>query len=267
MKNHVTVTAAVIFSTVFLGAAGQQSSTSQPRETIVMELLHYIWPSASRVQALGVIFGAYILSIVVFGILYYRWRDGRFFIPSQIVESRARDAFERITTAIAVLTREIKAMEEVRTALASGDIDGVPATLPSGHKVETRVYTMHNGPSEYQDRLCLTVVDGNGVVLCNVEGPQDESLTPKYFIQWLEEMLNVWYSRKGRRQVRLTELLSEPEKSFNLWDFIYFSGITQTTVGFGDILPNSTRIRIVVLIQILWGYFLLAFILNVVLAG
>jgi Ion channel/Protein of unknown function (DUF1345) len=38
------------------------------------------------------------------------------------------------------------------------------------------------------------------------------------------------------------------------WDFLYFSIITQTTVGFGDILPNSTSVRMLVSIQILCGY-------------
>jgi voltage-gated potassium channel len=49
----------------------------------------------------------------------------------------------------------------------------------------------------------------------------------------------------------------------NYWDFLYFSGITQTTVGYGDMLPNSTAIRMIVLAQILIGYFIIAVILNI----
>jgi hypothetical protein len=38
-------------------------------------------------------------------------------------------------------------------------------------------------------------------------------------------------------------------------DFFYFSTITQTTVGYGDILPNSSAVRIVVIMQALIGIF------------
>jgi hypothetical protein len=47
---------------------------------------------------------------------------------------------------------------------------------------------------------------------------------------------------------------SYPKRSFGLLDFVYFSGVTQTTVGYGDILPNPTGIRMLVLATILLGY-------------
>jgi voltage-gated potassium channel len=39
-------------------------------------------------------------------------------------------------------------------------------------------------------------------------------------------------------------------------DFLYFSTITQATVGYGDMLPNSTMIRMIVTIQTLLGVLL-----------
>ncbi len=39
-------------------------------------------------------------------------------------------------------------------------------------------------------------------------------------------------------------------------DFIYFSTITQATVGYGDMLPNSSLIRFIVTIQTLLGVFM-----------
>jgi hypothetical protein len=38
-------------------------------------------------------------------------------------------------------------------------------------------------------------------------------------------------------------------KVLNWSDFLYFSTITQATVGYGDILPNKTIVRMVVIIQ------------------
>jgi hypothetical protein len=47
---------------------------------------------------------------------------------------------------------------------------------------------------------------------------------------------------------------------------VYFSTIVQTTVGFGDILPNRTPVRMLVTAQIMIGYALLVVVLNIVLS-
>jgi hypothetical protein len=51
---------------------------------------------------------------------------------------------------------------------------------------------------------------------------------------------------------------------WSYWDFMYFSGITLTTVGYGDILPNRTLIRMLVLSEILVGIFLFVFVVSFV---
>lgn len=40
---------------------------------------------------------------------------------------------------------------------------------------------------------------------------------------------------------------------YSLVDFLYFSAVTITTVGYGDILPNSTRVRSLVMAEALLG--------------
>ena len=40
-------------------------------------------------------------------------------------------------------------------------------------------------------------------------------------------------------------------------EFIYFSFVTVTTVGYGDIVPNHTFVRLIVLIQVLFGLLLI----------
>jgi len=44
---------------------------------------------------------------------------------------------------------------------------------------------------------------------------------------------------------------------FSLLDFLYFSFITVSTVGYGDIVPNSTSVRMVVVAQIVLGIWLI----------
>ena len=67
-----------------------------------------------------------------------------------------------------------------------------------------------------------------------------------------------------RLQMTLQSLAAEPEpqkeKRTDEWtyiDFFNFSTITQTTVGYGDILPNSSLVRCVVVVQVLLGLVLL----------
>jgi hypothetical protein len=45
-------------------------------------------------------------------------------------------------------------------------------------------------------------------------------------------------------------------------DFCYFSTVTMTTVGYGDILPNSRMTRIVTMVQCIFGVFYLTFALT-----
>jgi len=51
---------------------------------------------------------------------------------------------------------------------------------------------------------------------------------------------------------------------WGFWDFVYFSTITQGTVGYGDILPNNTLVRMIAVCQVLLGYLFLVVILNLV---
>ncbi|MBV4419500.1 potassium channel family protein [Clostridium tyrobutyricum] len=41
--------------------------------------------------------------------------------------------------------------------------------------------------------------------------------------------------------------------TYPIWNFIYFSAVTITTLGYGDILPNSTSVRIIVMIETVCG--------------
>ena len=66
---------------------------------------------------------------------------------------------------------------------------------------------------------------------------------------------------KGRQEVVITQL-KDSNHYLSFWDFLYFSTITQSSTGYGDILPNSGLVRMIVTIQIILGLFVLGILIN-----
>lgn len=52
---------------------------------------------------------------------------------------------------------------------------------------------------------------------------------------------------------------------YPIWNFIYFSAVTITTLGYGDILPNSTQVRIIVIIETITGVILTSVFASLIL--
>lgn len=87
-----------------------------------------------------------------------------------------------------------------------------------------------------------------------------------YQIEAYQEMTRTliaqFQDRLKQKQEYLHNLANNAPDYWSYWDFVYFSAITQTTVGYGDILPNSTLVRLVVTVQILLSMFILIVALN-----
>ena len=86
-------------------------------------------------------------------------------------------------------------------------------------------------------------------------------------------MLNYWINeRLSEREKEYQELTDKKEEIItqlkdsghylSLWDFLYFSTITQSSTGYGDILPNSKLVRKVVTLQIILGLFVLGIVIT-----
>lgn len=66
---------------------------------------------------------------------------------------------------------------------------------------------------------------------------------------------------------RLDSFTEPLPRIWSFRDFLYFSIVTQTTLGYGDILPNSSTVRTIVAIQVLLGLALFVVIINMVVIG
>ena len=50
---------------------------------------------------------------------------------------------------------------------------------------------------------------------------------------------------------------------YRYWDFFYFSAIALTTLGYGDILPNSTSVRVLVAIEAILGVVVITWFIGI----
>jgi hypothetical protein len=64
---------------------------------------------------------------------------------------------------------------------------------------------------------------------------------------------------ESRAMNPLEERTNAKSRYWGYFDFVYFSAMTQATVGYGDIVPNSTFTRLLVAIQVLTGFALAGF--------
>lgn len=87
----------------------------------------------------------------------------------------------------------------------------------------------------------------------------------------LDELVNKLATSLGLQEQSLNSRLATADSDFpHVWhfvDFLYFSTVTQSTVGYGDILPNSSLVRMIVVSQIGLGYFILVVVINMILSG
>jgi hypothetical protein len=103
----------------------------------------------------------------------------------------------------------------------------------------------------------------DGDELASITFPDSEKV-PQNVEQFTELLIRVLNDLRADADAHLdvaTSPVSSPEM-WSFWDFLYFSTITQSTVGYGDILPNSTLVRMVVALQVLFGCAIVVLFIN-----
>jgi hypothetical protein len=84
------------------------------------------------------------------------------------------------------------------------------------------------------------------------EYPKDAHLASVHPVFYLHTLVAATVSDIDDN-VHVVQQVLNGKYEYPLLDFLYFSAVTITTVGYGDILPNSTRVRTLVMLESLLG--------------
>ena len=76
---------------------------------------------------------------------------------------------------------------------------------------------------------------------------------PAWYPEWLQNMMPHFHQVIG----------SEANEAFNFWKSFYFSIVTFTTLGFGDVVADNTAARILVTLEVIFGYVMLGGLISI----
>ena len=228
-------------------------------------------------------FIAFILVQFVFAGIYfwlYRRRRDNFSFNRDILVRQLHTTKASAELAVSRTQKAIEALYELKRQLDSGVAPQARPNrraiirLPSGREC-TLVFSVTGGftPAARAVGNFIEIVDADGGSLFSSAVTKPGS--PGYFDEqdpeeWQRVVPGVMKQLTSEREklARQVETFSTADPDiWSYWDFLYFSTVVQTTVGLGDILPNSTGVRSVVTAQIVLGYALLIVVLNLVLSS
>jgi Ion channel len=221
-----------------------------------------------------VVFSLYICSIVVFaGIysyIYYHFPDS-FYVASDIKNYQ----FERSKVKLLQNKEELKIQDKLFTSLLQALKNGGAKLIYQLHWEgnseiyfgEYAYYFSQFATRDGVDFSTITIYNGSGIKITEYYNYgytrylKDTSDTQRL----IESSLLLIGEERTETENALASLQTSIPHIWNFGDFLYFSTITQASVGYGDILPNSTVIRLIVASQVMIGLFLLVVLVNAVL--
>jgi hypothetical protein len=265
------------------------------------------WPLRRRLsprkwkQAAIVI--AYFVLLGVFGHIYfylYAVDHTRFAFAAEILSTRRDDILsskrlnvERAHKLMDAVNQLLDSLSDRRTRVHVSPVDKdfvdfKTASYTYEFAFDPAWSALRNGRATRAARLVIRDKGGSrlGSEQVFVTGPdlslqrllprkEWESTVNDYFPpKTLDKFQEMVIPLRARVAASLDELKSDVGRSVDTkgeyWtylDFLYFSTITQATVGYGDILPNSSIVRLWVVLQVLLGLMLIAIVVNWVASG
>jgi len=233
---------------------------------------------------LAIVFFVYIIIILLFARLYYwlyKKDPGSFAFNTEVLKKQSTSFKLRANNAIEKKKRELKVLEDLQAAMdtPAGEIVRIDRWYQrrkrSALTLDDRKYIFETYTTASAEgapprvNYDMEIQWKNKDLIEVYRLPSDIGLVPDNLVQgkllvknWKEQITN--QIDKFEQQLRTLE--SQPADVWTFFDFMYFSLISQTTVGYGDMLPNSTSVRMLVTTQVLTGYAMLVIVLNVALS-
>jgi hypothetical protein len=234
---------------------------------------------STRTKRLSLVFFLYVVSLFIFAGLYqaiYKHNPRSFAFNSEILSAQ-RPVLQAVSKQeVAALHEQVDALYQLLSAIDDGTAVlkstavATQVTVPPGVRyqfAERAVQVSSRGAREPVRELAIFSPNGNLIGLSKMSF--ERSLP--HSLEGCREIAIKLIGERDRlaeeQLLRMEALIDYSVGPWRYWDFLYFSAISQTTVGYGDILPNSTLIRMLVVLQVLLGYGLLVVVLNIVIAA
>lgn len=221
------------------------------------------------------IFYVFLQSIMIFGAAY-SWlyiRNHQHFVFNSEIARRQLEVSRAEWERNLFRSRRLKALiSDLIAGIVEREVTILPESAP-GEVVLSSGYTYKFKVSSNGFSLPILYLevsdDNNNVVDIHVDGSFFRGLpvSGPQFLEVSRRYVNELEAICNGLEKSLSAVAPEPSWIWGAWDFLYFSVVIQTTIGLGDILPNSTLIRKLVILQTLIGYGILIVLLNLVIGN
>lgn len=202
------------------------------------------------------------LSVLIYAIIYfktYRRSPGSFLFAAHLYQTRTAEFLATTERLLSRLKLEVAALTACKAQLTEDSNRpplGVDRPLPGDFnwRLVRRAFVGIGGGAAWG--IFIEVIDPNGTLIAAIDIGQSGHL----------RFVNRQLGRRTRKQQlyerRRDSTSSDVPDIWSFTDLLYFSFITQSMVGYGDILPNRTVIRVLVASQIWVSYAILILLIN-----
>lgn len=233
---------------------------------------------ANRNQWVLAVFAVYLAAIPAFGGVYfllYRTQRDNFSFNSDILRSQKESVAASTKQQLTTTAEKFSLLDELEPLLQSAilqqgyfksDSRRIPIVWVEGPTAkytyfEPATTATSNGLQTVQSKLRVERSDGTLIEI------NDGPFTPlPKNIEGYRTICANWRSQLVERAGELkrieASIATDAPDVWTFFDFVYFSAITQATVGYGDILPNKTPVRVLVTIQTILSATLVVVVIN-----
>ena len=210
------------------------------------------------------VFALYLITILIFSLVYYviHSRNPESFSFNEDVLRSQRELFKsEAEKGIVLLSTRLAALNDL-----TNELKGAP--LPFPRVGNTNIIEIGDFRFECKTNAVISAIPGGMRVtyaldLYNKSDKIGDWISPMSAFQ-LPDIIKTTEKKLTKLRKRLATLSTTSPMVWSYWDFLYFSVITQATVGYGDILPNRTAVRMLVCLQTLIALVFLVVVINLV---